>query len=81
MYGNIWGYDISLFNAKKNKEIILESEQNCLVINVVPSNKKNKNINTRLKIEKCKSISENIGKELFEVKSNFEFKISSKDKL
>ena len=77
LYGNIWGYDISLFNDKMDEEIILEPEQNYLVRNAVPSIN-NKIINLRIKIENCN----NILKEayLFENKSDFGYKNNSEDK-
>ena len=56
LYGNIWGYDISLFNDKMDEEIILEPEQNYLVRNVVPPINNKKIINIRIKIENCNNV-------------------------
>ena len=39
LYGNIWGYDISLFNKMLEEEIILEPEQKSEIMNVVPPSK------------------------------------------
>ena len=38
LYGNIYGYDISLFNLKMDDEIILEPEQKCIIIDAYPLN-------------------------------------------
>ena len=79
LYGNIWGYDISLFNDKMNEQILLEPEQNGLVIDVVPPTKNNEIINIRIKIEKCNNILEKALK-VFEVKSDFGYEITSDNK-
>ena len=50
LYGDIWGYDISLFNSMMDEEIILEPEQKCIVINAIPPIN-NQFINIRLKSE------------------------------
>ena len=50
LYGDIWGYDISLFNSTMDEEIILEPEQKCIVINAIPPIN-NQFINIRLKSE------------------------------
>ena len=59
-YGNIYGYDISLFNSLMSDEIILEPEQKCEVINVIPPNRNTKFINIRLKSEDFNNILPNI---------------------
>ena len=51
LYGDVYGYDISLFNSSMSNEIILEPEQKCKVIDVIHSNKNTKFINIRLKSE------------------------------
>ena len=49
LYGDIYGYDISLFNSDMEEEIILEPGQKCLVINAVPPiNNKFTNIRIRI---------------------------------
>ena len=54
IFGNIWGYDISLFNESKNEHIILEPESNCFLLNVIPPNKRSKKniIHIQCKMEK-----------------------------
>ena len=37
--GNIWGYDISLFNEYLEEEILLEPEQESEIMNVIPPSK------------------------------------------
>ena len=63
IYGDIWGYDISLFNSVMEEEIILEPEQKFIVVNAIPPIK-NKFINIRLKCENYNNIIE--FNELFE---------------
>ena len=60
LYGNIYGYDISLFNSLMSDEIILEPEQKCEVIDAIPSNKNSKFINIRLKSKDFNNILPNI---------------------
>ena len=52
LYGNIWGYDICLFNKLLEEEIILEPEQESQIMNVVLPSKKNDFIHVRCLIEK-----------------------------
>ena len=56
LYGNIYGYDISLFNSMMSDEIILEPEQKCVVVNVIPPNKNSEFINIRLTAEEFNNI-------------------------
>ena len=51
LYGNFWGYDISLFNKLLEEEIILEPETTFLVMNAIPSTSNNKLIHIKCKIE------------------------------
>ena len=39
LYGNIWGYDISLFNKYLEEEIILEPEKESEIMNAIPPSK------------------------------------------
>ena len=50
LYGNYWGYDISLFNSRMEEEIILEPEFSYLIRNAVPPSK-NGIINIRCEIK------------------------------
>ena len=36
LYGDVWGYDISLFNVYNEKEILLEPERKFIVAQVFP---------------------------------------------
>ena len=57
LYGNIWGYDISLFNSLVEEHKILEPEWESLVMNSISSCNSNKDlIHIRCKLEKCPSI-------------------------
>ena len=47
--GNIWGYDITLFNVYKEEEILLEPERKFTIINILP--KINELIQVQCKIE------------------------------
>ena len=73
LYGDIYGYDISLFNQLMEEEIILEPEQKCIIVNAIPSNNRNEFINIRLKSEKYNNILPNITNENF-VNFNYDFK-------
>ena len=55
LYGDIWGYDISLFNYNMDEEIILEPEQKCIVINAIPPIN-TQFINIRLKSENYNNV-------------------------
>ena len=50
LYGDIWGYDISLFNYYKEEEILLEPERKFIVENIMPP--LNEIISVTCKIEK-----------------------------
>ena len=65
LFGDIWGYDISLFNEFKNEHIILEPEMKGLILDAIPPNKKSKNdiVHIRCQIEKPKMILKNIIRE------------------
>ena len=73
LYGDIYGYDISLFNKLMEEEIILEPEQRCIIVNAIPSNNRNKFINIRLKSEKFNNILPNITNENI-INFNYEIK-------
>ena len=60
IYGDIYGYDISLFNYLMNEEIIIEPEQKFVVVNAVPPNKNSKFINIRLRSENYNILLPNI---------------------
>ena len=58
--GNIWGYDISLFNKLLEEQIILEPEQKSLIMNVVSPYYNNNFIHVRCLIEKSPLILKDI---------------------
>ena len=60
--GDIWGYDISLFNEFENEHIILEPEMKGIILDAIPPNERSKNdiIHIRCKIEKSKTILKNV---------------------
>ena len=60
LYGNIYGYDISLFNLNMDDQIILEPEQKCIIINAIPYNSSTNFINIRLKSKDYNNLLPNI---------------------
>ena len=59
LYGNVWGYDISLFNKQLKEEIILEPERKYVVKNAIPPGQ-NKIIHIRCQIKDSPDILEKV---------------------
>ena len=50
IFGDIWGYDISLFNEKREEEILLEPERQILIMQIVPPPKYDGIIHIKCKV-------------------------------
>ena len=50
IFGDIWGYDISLFNEKREEQIILEPESQILITQIVPPPEYNGIIHIKCKV-------------------------------
>ena len=70
--GNIWGYDISLFNKHLEDEIILEPEQKSQIMNVVLPHNNNNFIHVRCSIEKSPLILKDIRPDYIKIKYKFD---------
>ena len=71
--GNIWGYDISLFNKMLDEQIILEPEQESDIMNVVPPSK-NDFIHVRCFIKKTPIILKDIKPDYIKITYKFDGK-------
>ena len=71
--GNIWGYDISLFNKMLDEQIILEPEQESEIMNVVPPSK-NDFIHVRCLIKKSPIILKDIKPDYIKITYKFDGK-------
>ena len=72
--GNIWGYDISLFNKMLDEQIILEPEQESEILNVVPPSK-NDFIHVRCLIKKSPIILKDIKNGYIKITYKFDGKM------
>ena len=70
--GNIWGYDISLFNKLLEEQIILEPEQKSQIMNVVSPYYNNNFIHVRCLIEKSPLILKDIKPDSIKITYKFE---------
>ena len=71
LYGDLWGYDISLFNRQIKEEIILEPERKFVVNNVIPPGR-NKITHIRCEIKESPVVLESIIKsDNFRIKYKF----------
>ena len=70
--GNIWGYDISLFNKYLEDEIILEPEQKSQIMNVVSPYYNNNFIHVRCLIEKSPLILKDIKPDYIKITYKFD---------
>jgi len=68
--GNIWGYDISLFNKMIDEQIILEPEQESVIMNAIPPSK-NDFIHVRCLIKKSPVILKDIRSDYIKITYRF----------
>ena len=72
--GNIWGYDISLFNEYLEEEIILEPEQESEIMNAIPPSK-NDFIHVRCLIKSSPVILKDINFDYLKITYKFDRKL------